>query len=555
MTRYALGLDYGTESARAILVELESGEEAAQAVRNYPDGVITDALPIPGGAKLDRDWALQNPADWSALLRDIVREVLTASGAKGDQVIGIGVDFTACTVVPTDGDGTPLCLMDRWRANPHAWAKLWKHHGADPEVREIMEVATARHEKFLPYYGGCMSSEWLLPKALQILREAPEVYAAAKYIVEGGDWLVWHLTGRLARNATAAGYKGTWVHELGYPGGEFLAAIDSGIVDLFDRRIAGPIVAPGDKVGELADGIAKELGLAPGIAVSAATIDAHAGVPGSGVVTPNIMTIIMGTSSCHLMLSEEPVLFEGFAGLVKDGIIRGYFGYESGQTAVGDIFGWFVDHCAPASLTAEADSRGVTCHEVLTERAEALRPGESGLLALDWWNGNRSILMDAQLSGLLVGATLDTRPHEVYRALIEATAFGTRRIVQSYDEAGVAVKEIVACGGLAERNPMLLQINADILNRPISIAASSQTVALGAAMFGALAAGAEGGGFDTIEEAAKRMVKPFRERYEPIRENARIYDELYAEYGRLHDIFGRTEKTMARLRQIAAAPR
>ncbi|HRU07737.1 MAG TPA: ribulokinase, partial [Candidatus Brocadiia bacterium] len=419
MPRYALGLDFGTGSARALLVDVETGAEAAQSVRAYPDGVITESLPIPAGPRLPRDWALQNPADWLTVLKQIVPEAMSMAKAKPWEVVGIGVDFTACTLLPVTADGTPLSFQPQWRHIPNAWCKLWKHHGADPEVRHIMNIATQRKEAFLPYYGGCMSSEWLLPKALQVLRESPDVYKAADYFIEAGDWIVWKLTGRLTRNSTAAGYKGTWVHELGFPSPEFLEAVDPGLKDLFTAKVRGAIVPPGVQAGLLTAPMAEELGLDTGTPVSAATIDAHAGVPGCGVTTPGVMTIIMGTSSCHMLLAKKPVLFEGFAGLVKDGIIPGFYGYESGQTAVGDIFAWFTDNCCPQSVAIEAKARGVSLHDILTERASAQRPGESGLLALDWWNGNRSILMNAQLSGLLVGATLNTKPHEIYRALIE----------------------------------------------------------------------------------------------------------------------------------------
>jgi len=551
MAKYALGLDFGTESGRALLVNVATGEEIAQSVCEYAHGVITEHLPTPGATRLGRDWALQHPDDYLEALTRIVRAVMQESGAAPEDVVGIGVDFTACTIMPTTADGTPLCTLERFRDDPNAWVKLWKHHAADPETREILALARERKEPFLPYYGNAISSEWLLPKALQVLRESPEVYAAAECIVEGGDWITWKLTGELVRNACASGYKAMWVDVLGYPSEEFLGAIDPGITNLYKEKVTGPIRAAGERAGLLTEAMAQELGLAAGTPVSPATIDAHAGVPASYVTEPGVMAIIMGTSSCHMLLNDRAVLFEGFVGVVKDGIIKGYYGYESGQTAVGDIFAWFVDNCTPPEIAEEAEKSGRSRHDVLTERAQGLRPGESGLLALDWWNGNRSILMNAALSGLLVGATLDTRAEEIYRALIEGTAFGTRKIIESYVQAGIPIRKIVACGGLAERNPMLLQINADVINRPIEIAASGQAVALGAAMFGALAAGKENRGYDTIAEAARHMVQPATEVYEPIPENARVYEQLYAEYDRLHDLFGRTDPVMQRLRKIA----
>jgi len=553
MARYSMGLDFGTESVRALIVDVQTGEEMGSAVVAYPHGVITNVLPVDGGTSLPRDWALQDPDDYLTALSQVVPAALNAAGVKGSEIVALGVDFTACTILPTKADGTPLCRLDEFRRQPHAWVKLWKHHGAAQEAEDITTTARQRGEPFLRYFGGAISSEWLLPKTLQIWREAPAVYAAADHIVEGGDWLVWQLTGVLTRNATAAGYKGMWTHEHGFPSEAFLAAVDPGIHNLYREKVSGPIKAPGERAGGLTRVWSECLGLRAGTPVSVATIDAHAGVPGCGVVRPGTMAIIMGTSSCHMLLAKEPVFFQGFAGLVKDGIVRGYYGYESGQTAVGDIFAWFVRECTPAEITSAALASGRSPHEILTERADRLRPGESGLIALDWWNGNRSILMDARLSGLLLGATLNTRAHEIYRALIEATAFGTRVIVESYVNAGISIADVVACGGLAERNPMLMQINADVLRRPIAVAASSQTVALGAAMFGALAAGSSNGGYDSMEEAAAHMVRSPKARYVPVSENAEAYEHLYAIYLLLHDQFGRGTKVMAELRRIAAA--
>lgn len=549
---YSLGLDFGTESARAILVNCEIGEEVAQAVSNYKHGVIDETLSVGGKrVRLKPDSALQDPEDYLKALKEICARVLRDARVAAKDVIGIGVDFTASTIIPVKKNGTPLCVLKQYRAQPNAWVKLWKHHGAAAEAEQILDAARKRREPFLPYFGGAISSEWLLPKALEILHESPPLYKAADCFVEGGDWLVWQLTGRLVRNSTAAGYKGMWVHAFGFPSDDFLRAVDPRLVGLYTKKVAGPHKAPGERAGTLTKEMAKQLGLREGTPVSAATIDAHAGVPGCGVVRPNIMTIISGTSQCHMMLSREPILFEGFAGLVKDGITKGYYGYESGQTAVGDIFAWFVDHGAPPDIVAAAAKAKRSVYVELEARAEKLKAGESGLLALDWWKGNRSVLMDARLSGLILGLTLDTRPEQTYRALVEATAFGTRKIVQGYTEAGVPVEQIIMCGGLVERSPMFTQICADVLNRPIQIAASSQTVALGAAMFGALAAGKAAGGFDDIEEAAAKMVRPPKATYKPSRPAARTYNRLYALYEQLHDYFGRTVRIMHDLRELA----
>lgn len=549
---YSLGLDFGTESARALLVDCSTGDEVAQAVAEYSHGVIDEKLPTPGGARLKPDSALQNPDDYIEALKSICSQALSESGVSPDEIIGVGVDFTASTIMPCKGDGTPLCGIPEFRENPHSWVKLWKHHGAAAETEELQRLAERRSEKFLAYFGGALSSEWLLPKALEILREAPELFEAAELLVEAGDWLVWQLTGELVRNKTAAGYKGMWVHQLGYPAKDFLRAVDSRIEHLYDNKAGGRLMAAGECAGLISESGAKLTGLRPGVAVSAATIDAHAGVPGCGVVKPGAMVVITGTSQCHMLLSERPKLFQGFAGLVWEGIIGGYYGYESGQTAVGDIYAWFVNHCAPAHIAREAEQNGRSVYEELEARADELKPGEAGVLALDWWKGNRSVLMDARLSGLIAGLTLDTRPEHIYRGIVESTVFGTRRIVESYPQGGVPVNEVVMCGGLIERSPMFGQISADALNRRIKVAASSQTVALGSAMFGAVAAGSAEGGFDSIEEAAERMVRPHKAEYQPNSESAAVYDRLYALYRRLHDHFGIENDLMSELRNISA---
>jgi len=449
VSKYALGLDFGTESARAVLVDVVSGNFAATVVEAYPDGVIDDALPGSDKA-LPPDWALQNPSDWLTTMDKTVTGVMKASGAAPSDVIGIGLDFTACTILPAAADGTPLHTLEVYRDRPHAWAKLWKHHAAQPHADRVNALAEGRGEKWPARYGGKISSEWLIPKALQMLEEAPDIYAAAEVIVEGSDWVAWQLTGKLLRNACAAGYKGTWHKNDGYLPPDFLTALNPGLANLYRDKVAEPVVAPGTRVGGLSAAWAKRLDLIAGMPVAAAIIDAHAAAPGGGVTGAGTMFMIMGTSTCHMLMSEEEKLVEGIAGVVEDGIVPGLFGYEAGQAGVGDIFAWFVENGVPPAYHREAAGQGVSLHDLLAEKASALRPGQSGLLALDWWNGNRSTLVDAELSGLLIGATLATKAEEIYRALIEATAFGTRIIIETFTEQGVAVDSITAGGGLTK---------------------------------------------------------------------------------------------------------
>jgi L-ribulokinase len=548
--KYALGIDFGTESGRAVLVEVNTGEEIATHVTPYPDGVIDERLPGTG-IKLDPDFALQNPDDYLEVLKRSVPEVLRQSGVDPSDVIGIGIDFTSCTILPVDGNLDPLCRKPEWRYNPHAWVKLWKHHAAQDEANVINRIAKELGEPWLQRYGGKISSEWMLPKVWQVLNEAPQVFEAADLFMEAVDWVIAKLTGVFKRNSCAAGYKGTWHKRDGYPSKGFLSALDPKLVNLYETKLRGDVVSLGSKAGELIPEMADQMGLKPGTAVAVGIIDAHAGVPGMGVVTPGKMVMVMGTSTCHMLLSDKEVLVEGISGVVEDGIIPGLYAYEAGQVAVGDIFAWFVEQGVPAYVVEDAKVARISVHEYLEERASRLRPGESGLIALDWHNGNRTPLVDANLSGLIVGQTLLTKPEEIYRALIEATAFGTRMIIDTFRKSGIDITELYACGGLPHKNRLLMQIYADVTNMEIKVSASTLTPAIGAAMLGAVAAGSINGGYDSIVDAAKKMARLKDESFRPIPKNVAIYEELYKEYVTLHDYFGRgINNVMKRLREL-----
>ena len=553
-TKYSIGVDYGTESGRAVLVDLANGAEIATHVTPYRHGVIDEVLPV-SGIKLGMDWALQHPADYIEVLTTSVPAVMKESGVSPDDVIGIGIDFTACTMLPIDEAGRPLCLVDDYKDNPHSWVKLWKHHAAQDEADQLNRIAEERGEKFLPRYGGKISSEWMIAKVWQILNEAPEIYDTADQFVEATDWVIMQLSGELKRNQCTAGYKAIHHKREGYPSNDFFKALDPRLEKLTETKLRGEIVELGTKAGALTEEMAVRMGLKAGIAVAVGNVDAHAAVPAVGVVTPGRLVMAMGTSICHLLLGEEEREVEGMCGAVEDGIIPGYFGYEAGQSAVGDIFAWFVEHGVPAEVKEAANAEGISVHEWLEKKAAAYKPGETGLLALDWWNGNRSVLVDTNLTGLIVGYTLLTKPEEIYRTLLEATAFGTRKIIDAFHNNGVPVEELVACGGLPQKNRLLMQIYADVTGREIKIAASTQTPALGAAMFAAVAAGSEAGGFDSIVDAAAQMARLHKESFKPIPENSAVYEKLYQEYSRLHDYFGRGEnnvmKTLKSLKEQA----
>ena len=532
----ALGLDFGTASLRALVVEIRTGRERGSAVAEYRHGVIEASLPGTG-ARLPADWALQHPGDYLESIGQAVPEALAVAGVDKEAIVGIGVDFTSCTILPVDSAGLPLCLSPVWAPRPHAWVKLWKHHAAQPQADRINALADVRGEAFLADYGGRSSSEWLVAKALQILEEDPEVYGAAASIVEGGDWIVGELSGARVRNSCGAGYKGFWSSERGFPSKEFFGELNPRFGDL-ESKLTGEIVPPGRRVGGLTEAMAARLGLSPGTAVGAAIIDAHSAVPAATVVEAGRMVMVLGTSTCHMLLSDRHELVEGVGGVVRDGIVEGFSGYEAGQPAVGDIFGWF------AKLVTGSDAG----FAALEREAAQSPPGGHGLLALDWWNGNRSVLVDANLSGLILGMTLATTAGDIYRALIEATAFSTRRILDAFETERIPVTELIAVGGLAERSPLLLQIYADVTRRPIALAATGNASAFGAAMLGAVAAGMDRGGHASFAEAARAMAHLKPQRVTPRSAAADAYDALYREWLELHDHFGKGTEVMRRLR-------
>ena len=552
--KYSIGLDYGTQSGRAVLVDVLSGEVIAQATKMYTHGVMDEFL--PDGTKLEPDWAIEHPADYIEVLEVTVPAVLKESGVDPADVIGMAIDFTACTMLPVDKEGIPLCFREDLKSVPHAWLKLWKHHAAQYEANKLNQIAEERGEDFLARYGGKISSEWMFPKIMQILDEAPEIYDMADRFMEATDWVTMQMTGAEARNSCTAGYKAMWHKKKGYPSKDFFKALDPRLENVVEDKLSTNIFPQGAKAGELTEAMAAKTGLLPGTAVAVANVDAHVAVPAVGITGPNKMLMIIGTSTCDIMCSEVEKEVPGMCGVVEDGVLPGFYGYEAGQSCVGDHFEWFVKNCVPASYYDEAKEKGISVYKLLGQKADNLKIGESGLVALDWWNGNRSVLVDVDLTGMMLGMTLTTKAEEMYRALIEATAYGKKMIIDTFEEAGVPVDELYACGGIAKKDPMMMQIYADVTNKEIFIGESDQAPALGSAMFGAVAAGAAKGGYDSIFDAAKVMGKVEERTYKPIPENVEAYSKLYAEFKILHDYFGKgTNNVMKRLKKIKAEAR
>ncbi len=528
----ALGLDFGTESVRALLADLD-GNELASSVIPYEHGQITETLPGTG-EKLPPDFAFQHPSDWINASAHAVRDAVAKAGLSGEEIIGIGVDFTSCTMLPALRDGTPLCLTDQWATEKFAWPKLWKHHGAKSQTERINELARARGEKWLDRYGGIIGLEWFFPKMLETLEEAPGVFEATEVWLEAGDWYVWQLVGcaadELPRSTCQAGYKGMWHSADGFPSREFFAELNPKLADVVAEKMPGRFLAPGEAAGTLCEEIAEKFGIPAGIPVSAATIDAHAGVPGAGAAEAGTLVMVMGTSSCHMLNADDERSVPGVAGIVEGGILPGFFGYETGQAAVGDAFDWL---------------RRTTGHddfEQLTVQASKLPPGADGVLCMDWFNGCRTPLMDGGLRGAFVGLTLNHGAGHMYRALMEASAFGVRWIVDLLRENGVPVTGLVATGGLPHHNPLLVQIYADVLGLPITVHPSKQGPALGAAILGVLAADTDRKHFATTADAVAAMAGPRADDpqraakvVEPSGEAHQDYQDIYQRYRKLAD--------------------
>ena len=536
MAKYTIGIDYGSLSVRALVVNVENGDELASEVFDYPHAVISEELPC--GKKLPPDWALQHPQDYLDGLGYTVRRAVEKAGIDKNDIIGIGVDFTCNTYLPMDKNGTPLCFDAKWAEDPHSWCKMWKHHATQEFAQRMEKLALERNEPFIKRYSGKVSPIWMFPRLLETLEVDPELYHAADKFIEAGDWIVYKLTGNERRSLGMAGYKAFWSKKDGFPPDAYFAALNPEFEHVVDEKLSRDIYALGDRAGLLNEEGAEMLGLPAGIPVAVANVDAHVSFPSMGLAEVGNLVMIIGTSTCHVMIGAEEKEVSGVAGVVEDGVIPGTFGYESGQNCVGDSLKWFVDNCVPESYTKKAAAEGKDIHRYLTELASKLRPGENGLIALDWWNGNRSVLCDYDLTGMMVGMTIATKPEEMYRALIESTAFGTRRIIDSFADCGIPVTGLYACGGISKKNAMFMQIYADVTGMDIHIARSEQNPALGSAIFGAVAAGKENGGYDSVREAAKKMGGTSDVVYHPNKEAVTVYDQLYADFLLLHDYFG-----------------
>lgn len=550
MAKYTIGVDFGTLSARALLVNCETGRELASVAMDYPHGVMDRVLCTTGEA-LPPDFALQHPADYLEVLCHVVPGVIKESGICAKEVVGLGFDFTCCTLISVDEQGTPLCFLPQFEKTPLAFSILWKHHAAHAYAAHLTAVAEERGEAFLARCGGKVDDEWTLAKMAQVMHEAPEVFAAADRFLEGGDFVVQTITGeRRYRSYHYAAYKSHYVAGVGYPSREFLDAAYPGWGETVEKKLRGELAVLGSRVGSLSAEYANKLGLCEGIAVAVAMPDAHGAGTALGLSREGDMFAVLGTSGCFMAIGKEDLSVPGICGVVKDGILPDFYGYEAGLCSLGDHYAFAAKNLTSPAYVREAETRGIGMLQLLLEKAARKKAGESGLLALNWFNGNRSILVDSSLSGCFVGMTLATEPEDMLRALLEATAFGARNIIENFEQHGLPIRRIVASGGIARKDPFTMQLYADVLGREIAVTSTTQAPARGSAICAALAAGVH----PNVLAAVEAMHAKTDRTYQPNADEHAVYDRLYGEYKRLHDYFGRGENgVMGRLRALRAA--
>ena len=530
---YSIGIDFGSLSARAVLIDLNNGATVAESEFIYPHAILTDQ--DFDNVVLEKTDAFQHPKDYLDALSFVTKDILEQSQIPVDQVVGVGIDFTSCTVVALTEDGVPLCFLDEFQNEPQAYVKLWKHHSAQKEAEEITELAHELGESWIKNYGEHISSEWLFPKIMETLHKAPEVFERCAYFSEAADWLVWQLTGEKVYGSCMAGYKACWNAETGYPDNSFWEQLDPRLANIVGAKVGTNVQGTGTKAGCVNAVGAKLTGLKEGTVVSVPIIDAHAALPAVGITEGEKLLLILGTSGAHIIMHEEQKEVAGISGSVKGGIIPELIAYESGQASVGDCFEWFVKNCVPESYQKEAKDRGINIYQYLTEKASLLDVGSSGLLALDWFNGNRAPYVDFDLTGVILGLNLQTKPEEIFRALIESTAFGTKRIVEIYEENGIGVKEIFASGGISQKNAFLMQIYADVLGQEIKVIEAPQAAAKGSAVLASVA----GGHFGSFKKATETLCKCKEIIYTPNQSNTEKYDKLYKEYLTVSEFFAK----------------
>ena len=551
MGKCVFGFDFGTLSCRGIALDINDGRTLALCEKKYEHGVISERM-YHKNIKLDSEWCLQDPNDWMNCMAFVSKKLLEKGKINPADVIGLGTDFTSCTLLPVDEYGIPLCLNEQFRDIPNAWPKLWKHHGAKIYAEEIEKYAKDHTKWLKKYFGECVSSEWLFPKILQVLREEPSVYNAAEYFIEAVDWIPFRLTGTLSRLKGVLGVNAFWTEEYGFPEKDFFKAIDPRMENVVDEKLRGKIVTVGECVGQLTHESAKWLGLTTKTVVSSGHCDSAVSACGIGVGDSGNLILVMGTSTCHQMIYKELLPFHGACAIAADGMLPGLYSYESGQPATGDIFAWFSENMVPKNYQEQAEIENKTILQYLGEKAEKIKIGSTGLIALDWLNGNRGILANSNLSGMLLGLSLDTKPEEIYRAFVEANLFGSKMIVDNFQRNNIDIKTIWAVGGIASKCPWIMNLLANILNREIRVPKVDNIPARGSAVCAAVASYAK---YENIAcknfiEASERLIKTKYTSYIPNKKDVVLYAELYSHYVELHNLFGKDDTLMRTMRNM-----
>ena len=556
-TKYTIGVDFGTLSARAVLVDVKDGRAICDSVFEYTHGVMDKVL-AKTNEPLPHSFALQDAADYIEAFRNTVVDILCRSDVCTDDIIGVSVDFTSCTLLPVNKDAVPLSFDEKYSSNPHAYVKLWKHHAAQPYADRFNEIASVHAPEILARFGGKMSPEWLFPKVMEVLDKAPEIYDAADYFIEGGDFITWLLTGKQTRGYTFAAYKSAFHHELGYPKKDFLSLLDERLTDIAETKLNAPMVFTGESAGEVSPLSRERFGVSPdspwlpsGIAVACPQPDGHTVAAALNASHDGDMFFILGTSACFMLISNEYKLIPGICGVAKDGLYPGFAAYESGLCCFGDHFDWAVKNICPAKYSEEARSLSLSDIAYISKKAESVAPGANGVIALNWFNGNRNPLADYFLSGAFIGMTLATKPEDLFRALVEANAFGTRLIIENFEKHGIPVGNITAAGGITFKSPFIMQVLADVLGKEIRTSSQLHSSSLAGAIYAAVAAGEKAGGYDKLCDACAAMSDPCPTVYKPDPKAHEIYNKLYDEYCGLVDYFGKGDnEIMRRLRRI-----
>ena len=544
MQKYVIGVDFGTLSARAVLVELSTGAQVCVSEFKYPHAIMSKK-DFPS-AKFPETFAMQHPGDYIQALKNVVSDIKAQTGIAKEQIQGVGIDFTTCTVLPIDENFQPLCLREEFKGEPHAFVKLWKHHGAEKEAELITKELEEYDAEMLSSYGGKVSSEWFFPKVLETFNKARHVYDKTYCFIEAGDYLTSLLTGNLQRNACVTGFKALWSKKKGFLKKDFWARIDNDFANTIEDKIIGQVLPEGQKAGVVNETGSELFGLSEGTFVAVAIGDAHASMPALSIAESGKLMLILGTSACHILIDEKDVSVDGICGKVQDGIIPNYVAYEAGQTCFGDAFEWFKNSALPKEYFERAESAGTDVFSYLNGLIKDDAVGQNGLLAIDWWNGNRTPYADFELSGVILGLTLLTKPEHIYRAIMEAHCFGTKRIIDIYRKSNILVNEVIVSGGIANKNPFLMQILSDVLGVKISVSKSKQSGAVGSAIYASVACGA----FSNLQDAAKVIAEKDMIEYFPNMENNKKYELLYEQYLKLTKYFAETNQVLKIIKKI-----